>query len=298
MTPRSESAHALLVAGIDYAGLFPPASLDMQAAVDNYAAYRAGSDAWALGRFVVPATRLEEFTRAADAHLAAVPSDAPWLLSSLGGADLMQDVEDVARLNRELRGVLVDAIEFKAATPAAVRQARALIPAEISAYAELPLGTAVPALVDAARACGSRAKVRTGGVTADAFPEPAALAEFIAVCGTAGVPFKATAGLHHATRGEYRLTYERGSARASMFGFLNVFLAAAFAGVGALPRELATVLGAGTAADFAFDDAGVSWRDRHVTTAELRRARARGVVAFGSCSFSEPLAELAALSII
>ena len=50
---------------IDYAGLFPPASLDMADAVRNYAAYREGEHAWALGRFVVPAARLEEFERVA-----------------------------------------------------------------------------------------------------------------------------------------------------------------------------------------------------------------------------------------
>ena len=38
---------ALLTGSIDYAGLFPPAGLDMASAVENYARYRAGPDAWA-----------------------------------------------------------------------------------------------------------------------------------------------------------------------------------------------------------------------------------------------------------
>ena len=33
---------ALLTESIDYAGLFPPAGLDMASAVENYARYRAG----------------------------------------------------------------------------------------------------------------------------------------------------------------------------------------------------------------------------------------------------------------
>ena len=78
-------------------------------------------------------------------------------------------------------------------------------------------------------AAGARAKVRTGGVTEGAFPASHALARFIQSCADAGVPFKATAGLHHPLRGEYRLTYEPGSPHGMMFGFLNVFLAAAFA---------------------------------------------------------------------
>jgi len=44
----------LLHASIDYAGLFPPAQLDMTTAVENYARYLASDSAWALGRFIVP----------------------------------------------------------------------------------------------------------------------------------------------------------------------------------------------------------------------------------------------------
>jgi hypothetical protein len=64
VTLRTLLAHA-----IDYAGLFPPAQLDMPGAVAEYESYLASSDAWALGRFVVPAARLRE--------LAAAAGDAP-----------------------------------------------------------------------------------------------------------------------------------------------------------------------------------------------------------------------------
>ena len=50
------AAEALLHGAIDYAGLFPPAGLDLEATVRNYAAYREGRDAWALGRLVLPAS--------------------------------------------------------------------------------------------------------------------------------------------------------------------------------------------------------------------------------------------------
>ena len=45
---------------IDYAGLFPPASLDLAAAVRNFTWYRLGDDNWMLGRFIVPASRLQD----------------------------------------------------------------------------------------------------------------------------------------------------------------------------------------------------------------------------------------------
>src|SRR4051812_2193031 len=55
-----ETLRILLEGLIDYAGLFPPAALDMAAAMRNYAAYRQGEDAWMIGRFVVPAARKGE----------------------------------------------------------------------------------------------------------------------------------------------------------------------------------------------------------------------------------------------
>src|SRR5215471_10308407 len=54
------SLRILLTHLIDYAGLFPPAALEMPEAQRNYAAYRAGEYSWMLGRFVVPAARLDE----------------------------------------------------------------------------------------------------------------------------------------------------------------------------------------------------------------------------------------------
>lgn len=44
----------LLIHAVDYAGLFPPAKLDMETAVRNYASYQEGEHSWALGRFIVP----------------------------------------------------------------------------------------------------------------------------------------------------------------------------------------------------------------------------------------------------
>ena len=56
----TEALRTLLAGLIDYAGLFPPASLDMAEAARNYEAYRAGPHSWALGRFIVPSARLNE----------------------------------------------------------------------------------------------------------------------------------------------------------------------------------------------------------------------------------------------
>jgi hypothetical protein len=54
------AARAFLSGLIDYAGLFPPARLDLDEAIRAYSRYRREGDAWMLGRFIVPAARLVE----------------------------------------------------------------------------------------------------------------------------------------------------------------------------------------------------------------------------------------------
>src|SRR6266568_7065121 len=75
---------------IDYAGLFPPAGLDMQTAVNNYAEYRAGEDRELLGRFVVPASRLAEFADASRGFLERGDGSVPWCLSVLVDGDIAE----------------------------------------------------------------------------------------------------------------------------------------------------------------------------------------------------------------
>src|SRR4029453_12841459 len=115
-----------------------------------------------------------------------------------------------------------------------------------------------------------------------AFPPAADVARFIAACMRAVEPFKATAGLHHALRADYPLTYEPGCAAAKIFGFINVFVAAAVAAAGAPARELERVLEAGSASEMRFDDEGLAWRAGRVATARAARVRERGLLSLGS----------------
>src|SRR3982751_4190200 len=87
-----QAIHTLLRSSIDYAGLFPPAAQDMVTAVEHYARYRAGEDAWALGRFIVPAARLPDFQAAADPYLATSPDGQPWRIAALSAGDLSSDL--------------------------------------------------------------------------------------------------------------------------------------------------------------------------------------------------------------
>src|SRR6266404_648676 len=62
---------AFLSGVLDYAALFPPAQLDMRSAVFNYSEYRRGLAHDLLGRFVLPSSRLAEFSDASPLSLSA-----------------------------------------------------------------------------------------------------------------------------------------------------------------------------------------------------------------------------------
>jgi hypothetical protein len=280
---------ALLAELIDYAGLFPPAALSMRAAVANYAAYRHGPDAWALARFVVPASRLAEFADAAAPHFAG----SPWRLAVLGQAG---DADVICAFNARMAGrAIADTIESRAVTANDVR-ALAPLRAVGAVYVELPVRDNPEPLIAVVAEHGLRAKIRTGGVTADAFPTAADIARFLTACARHGVMLKATAGLHHPLRGDYALTYDAEAARGTMFGYLNVFLAASCARQGVPEAELAELLVESDPRAFRVTDDEIAWRGRALAGRTLTADRAAFAASFGSCSFREPLDDLSALS--
>ena len=294
---------ALLSGSIDYAGLFPPAGLDMAAAVANYHAYLGGPQAWALGRFVVPAGRIGELESAAAGLLPPSPSPAPWRVAALLGADPAADMRALGELNcrhaAEGAGALAaDVVEGKADSEAAIDRLLGQVPPYLQAYVEIPIAGAPAPLVAAIGRGKGRAKVRTGGVTADAFPAAADLVRFVRTCLSGGVPFKATAGLHHPLRADYRLTYEPDSPSGPMFGFLNLFLTTAFMAAGLDEREALSLLEERDPGAIRFDESGVEWRGRRLGLEAIRRAREEGIVSFGSCSFTEPVGDLESLGLL
>ena len=289
---------------MDYAGLFPPSSLTMAEAVGNFAEYLGSADSWALGRFVVPVSRLDEFEQHASPLLPREPGANPWRLSALAGSDLEADLDRIRQFD-EMHGdpaaagaAIVDAIELKAATAADVERALGIVPRSIEAFVEIPLTGDVAALLAAIGKGGGRAKARTGGTTPDAFPATRDVARFLEACVREGVPFKATAGLHHPLRAEYRLTYEPDAPAGVMFGFLNVFLGAALLATGMPAAELPALLEEGSADALRVDDAGISWRRYCLTTEQAAAARASLALSFGSCSFREPIDDLKALRLL
>ena len=298
----------LLGDAIDYAGLFPPAQLDMSGAVAEYAAYLKSAENWALGRFVVPVARLDELAAAGEALAAGEgPTSGDhgaWRLSALFGSEVSADLGRIRAFNEAQRSsdgawcAQVDAIELRASTTDAIASAARAIGAQFECFVEVPVSADPTPLVRAIRGAGLRAKVRTGGTTADAFPTPQQLARFLAACVSERVPFKATAGLHHPIRGDYALTYADGSARGTMFGFLNVFLAAAFLEAGMAEATIVDLLDERATDAIRFDEHGVTWRGHRLTREQLAASRRTAVTSFGSCSFREPLDDLGSLGLL
>ena len=288
--------HALLERVVDYAGLFPPAAQSMHDAVAEYATQRNSPYSWMLGRFVVPVARLDELSSDVTAREGA--GQGTWPISALVSADPAGDVQVIRAFNRQQGGrLVVESVELRAATPEAIDWALSQSDGALERYVEIALEEEPRPLLHAIKRHGGRAKARTGGVAPDDFPTPFNLARFLVACAELDVPFKATAGLHHPMRGEYRLTYD-GEAAATMFGFLVVFAAAMLARDGADESTVMQLLEERDASAFSFADGSLRWRDRGLDTAQVSAARQNFALSFGSCSFREPVDDLHRLGIL
>ena len=312
----------LMTGLIDYAELFPPAGLGMREAVRRYAEYRQGGHAQALGRFIVPAGRLDELKDSVLSLAAMAPKPA-WPLSIIVGDEMAGDIADVARLEMdgasggEVGWARIESLEHRVSRPEQISERLALVrdrlrePESVEVYFEVPLepdpepfiaaiassggGPARGAAEITRRSC--LAKIRTGGVTSEAFPHPEAILRFLICSRDAGVSFKATAGLHHPLAGLYPMTYEADSELGTMTGFLNLFLSAAavHARIGKEEEWLALLTEASPDA-FTFADSFIRWRNLALSAADIVAARQDFARSYGSCSFEEPIEGLRALA--
>jgi hypothetical protein len=297
-TPK-ESVRALLTEIVDYAGLFPPSQVSMSEAVINYAMYRNSNYNWMLGRFVLPVARLDEFFESAKDFVSR-DADKVWRLAVLAGEDIYQTIRQIENFNaKHAPFVICDTLELLANTESKIENTVNALPNFLTAYFEVPNDERLPDLITALAILGQRAKIRTGGVTADAFPPTRNIIRFIRACVSANLPFKATAGLHHPIRCFKALTYEANAPRGTMNGFLNMFLATGFARAGFKPAIIEEILEDEFEESFEFSDAGVAWhRDYFLYSSQLAELREKNIVSFGSCSFDEPIADLQEIGLL
>ncbi len=313
---NQHGARAFLSGLIDYAGLFPPAALPLGPALAEYARLRAGPGAWMLGRFIAPAARLEALAgalatdpalRGSQSWGLAVLAGAPELAAALAALPAQADAI-VACEQSGPGGLAVEALELvlPAKAGAAVALAEALADEGLGGRdLFLEVGRDVDAALDGIAAAAADwsgpsgafpklgAKLRCGGVAADAFPSTARIAAVIGGAARRGLPLKFTAGLHHPVR------HLASEPAVMMHGFLNVVGAAVLAAGGNTdPAVLAGCLEETDPAAFRLDQGGFAWRDHAVAAAAVRAARAAFVGGFGSCSFDEPRQDLAALGLL
>lgn len=261
----------------DDAAVFPPGNLPLKEAVPAHLRHRAGAHAGTVGAFVVAAKDLDELCRLVEGQEPSsfgvtVTVPLPRVAEVLSAVD----ATPVLRL-AALEVAVPGAISAGEVVPTLER---ALAGRSVPVFVEMPRDERRPAIVAALSGTRFMAKLRTGGVSSDLYPDERELAGAIRALTAAEVPFKATAGLHHALRNTDPDTgFEQ-------HGFLNLLAATGAALAGAEEPELAAVL---------------AERDG-VQVVELVRAlpfRVREAFrSFGTCSITEPVEELADLGLV
>lgn len=310
---------ALLSQSIDFAGMFPPASLDLDSTLRRAATFRKDSkNPWLMNRVVLA---LEEVKKLNPSKLFSLGADgSPWLLSVLGNpspGDSSEDfVKSVAWDFREMRRVhdryfhsscKIEQVGYEIRLPnpvyspgegilsgeyifPALEQIESFWPRHMDIYFEVSLEGAWEDTVEGVSRViaewlneNSDSSVIPGLKvrTGGKFtPRAEQLALVINECATHGIKFKATQGLHHPL------------SKGPSFGFINLLAAINFAfSLGQDQFSLAHIqecLVSDQQKDFVFGTNDFSWKKHVLTNDEIESARRTHAAAFGSCSLDEP----------
>ena len=284
---RRPASTPLTRALIDDAAIFPPGNSALPDAVREHPRHRAARYGEAVGPLLV---RLPD-VGALDALLAGGPELSIGLICP---PDVSADDVQRAITDAERAGCAVRAIEQPTGPGAPLaelvtlgRTHGALVWAEVPQASTLD--GSLDARLDDVSAAGAGAKYRTGGVRPEAFPTEQQLARFLLACIGRGLPFKLTAGLHHAVRhtaagaGEGRTDLEQ-------HGLLNVVNAVAAAQDGADEASVAALL--------ADRDAGrVAAAAADLSDTRVGRVR-ESFASFGCCGVTDPLGDLVTLGFL
>jgi hypothetical protein len=300
------SLQALLAESIDYAGMFPPCNLALEPALRNQAQYIRSDDAWMLNTFVLPIVQfdsakqlLPQFDPRHPLHVSAL---GPKSENATAFRDALAEIEAAIRslATHNVDLVSVNQLEMwlpQGADLSVLEEARSII-GDVPAFWEAPAERAQETITWLAELNSGMDeptfgfKLRTGGVTPDAFPTSAQIAQALVVPATHQVPIKFTAGLHHPLR-QYREEVQT-----RMHGFLNVLGAAILAAEHKWnEKQTATMLEDENLKSFSFDDEFFAWREWKIDLKRLNNRR-KFVTSFGSCSFDEPRQDLRALGLL
>ncbi|MDP6600823.1 MAG: hypothetical protein QGH76_00850 [Phycisphaerales bacterium] len=277
----------------DYAGLFPPADLDMPAAVAEYDELLDLPLQWAIARFITPAASLSLFTDSA-----GVEDLDLWCISALlppaDDPEFAAAVDTVHAFNAAHDEPAIDVVELKlGGQEEGVEQAVALLGPSILPCIEVDWQADPRGGIAAVAGAGACAKIRTGGIRPELYPPVEAVAAFIVHCAAAGVPFKATAGLHHP------MPNRNETVGADEHGFLGVFLGAAAAyGLQASMEDVAAILACGDCSTVSFDDKHAAIAGFKVPLELIVESRQEFALGFGCCDPREAWGDLSAMSLV
>ena len=285
--------------------MFPPCSLALEPALQNQAQYVRSPEAWMLSAFVLPIAQFD----AAKQLLSQFDPLHPLRVAALGpkaaNADTFLDaLEDADTAIRSLSSNvdLISISHLEMFLPHDVdlpllKEARSIV-GELPVFWEAPPDRAEQMIVLLAEHNSDEEsatfgyKLRTGGVTADAFPTPAQVARALVTPATHQLSIKFTAGLHHPIR------QFRDEVKTKMHGFLNVLGAAVLAAEHRWDaRQAAIMLDDENVDSFSFTEKFFAWREWTIGVERLRYRR-KFVQSFGSCSFDEPRDDLRSLGFL
>lgn len=276
---------------LDDAAVFPPGTLPLAEAVPAHLAHLESAQGPLVGPFVVAAPALPSLGDLVEdlpprSFAVSVTVQGPGAVRASLEAAAHIPALDVRAVEVGVPAGVVAAEDVVPTLDLAVRDdlGRTADGSRVTVFAELPRDERRSALIGELAGTAYLAKLRTGGVRADLHPDAAELGSAIVALVRAGVPFKATAGLHHAVRNTDAATgFEQ-------HGFVNVLVAVAASLEGADSAEASVVLadrdGAGLAASLTALPVG---------QAEQVRSVFRSI---GTCSIDEPVSDLAALGLL
>jgi hypothetical protein len=301
----SDSLQVLLTRSIDYAGLFPPCSLALEPALQNNASYVHSSEAWMLNAFVLPVQQFDSarqlLSRFDSSHPLSVAALGPKTESTDAFLHALEVANSAIRSFSKNAAELVSIAQLEMFMPndvelPSLKKAKAII-GDLPVFWETPPEQAETTIALLAKHNSDHDaptfgyKLRTGGITADAFPSSAQIARALVSVGRHQLPIKFTAGLHHPIR------QFRDEVKTKMHGFLNVLGAAVLALEHQWDATQAVMmLDDEDPRSFSFTDDFFAWREWKIDIERLRSRRIL-VVSFGSCSFDEPRDDLRALNL-
>ena len=292
---------------IDYAGLFPPAQLEIGSSIRNYAEYVKSIDKWMMSQFIIPVSRLHEIPREL---MEKFSKKHPLVLSLISGniineidiathffetypeevifsghesriSDLSTFTQDLLDVHQLCKNQNFDFDSFYEVAPSQ------------NWINEMNDAIAKIATFNTNHNVNVGFKLRCGGVEAQMFPTVENIAHTILACRNSNLSMKFTAGLHHPIRHYSALVQTK------MYGFFNVFIGGMVAHKFNLELDaLIEILIDENPDNFIFDDNGLNWKDYFISNSEIQTYRDKSFISYGSCSFNEPRADLQKLGLL